>query len=185
MRGDINAVDHRFRARFVRVVLIWRDSWIVDGTLSSPPAAKNRLLCGWNILVPSSYFLYQNEGPNGKPLKGSVQLSDSVTLRTLATVQDLAPLRVVSVVLQIRTQPPAVLVGACLSALKSGEFLRSMWETARACCSHTSSFDHLQDGSILGGCGRGSDNLPELAMARVGTGGGSCAPLLGLYLVEM
>ena len=41
----------------------------------------------------------EGEGPTAKILKGPVQLSDSFSLRTLASVPDLAPWRMVAAVL--------------------------------------------------------------------------------------
>ena len=62
------------------------------------------------------------------------------SLRTFASVPDLAPMRMVAAVLWIHTHPPTALIGSCLSASESAELRRSTQETVRACCSRTSAY---------------------------------------------
>ena len=116
---------------------VWRREWYrVCTGLSRLSSERQGPACCWEgpskaVVRPGGdrpAWSRRARGRRQKILKGPVQLSDSFSWRTLASVPDLAPWRMVAAVLYIHTQPPTVYIGRCLSGSESAEPLCSTRE---------------------------------------------------------
>ena len=79
-------------------------------------------------------------GPTASILKGPVQYSDSLSLRTLLSAPLRKSWRIVAAAFKTQTHPPAAYWGRQRRASERAELRPFTRATARACCSRTSSY---------------------------------------------